>query len=303
MNSANIAAAVPATSREVWDGFDVRFLRSNAVEVGVVPELGARVVSLKNLRTGRQWMYHANGRARLFRNAPGDDFARSPLVGWDECLPTVIPCVWRGRSLPDHGEVWSAVWALDEGAWEAGVIKTSVRLPVSPFEFTRAIELEDDSLKVAYRLINLTDEPQEYLWVMHPLLALHEGDRLVLSREIREHLRHQPWLESLEFLNQDVSCVKVFAGPLRQGRAEVLNVNSGDRLVVTWNAEDCPMLGIWLTRGGWNGHHHLALEPANGGHDSLAAVVAEGKDGCRLSAGGEKRWSVEFRLPMGERGN
>src|ERR1700760_3089700 len=94
--------------RTVWNGFDVCRLCNSAVEVVVVPELGAKVVSLKNLSTGREWMYHSpGGQAKLFRNQLGDDFARSPLIGWDECLPTISPCTWRGRSLPDHGEAWS----------------------------------------------------------------------------------------------------------------------------------------------------------------------------------------------------
>ena len=60
---------------------------------------------------------------------------QSPLVGADECLPTIAPCSWRGRELPDHGEVWNVPWAVDPEALENGILKTSVRLEISPFEF------------------------------------------------------------------------------------------------------------------------------------------------------------------------
>lgn len=291
------APGLSATRIEVWDGFEVRFLRNALLEVAVVPELGGKIISLKNLGTGREWMYRPDTGVKLFRNQPGDDFAGSPLVGWDECLPTITPCHWRGDSLPDHGEVWSAAGRLDEAAWAEGMIKTLFVLPVSPFEFTRTINLQGDTLNVDYRLVNLGGEAREFLWIMHPLLALHEGDRLILSPEIRRHLSPPPWLDSLDFSDQTPAQAKVFAGPLQLGRAEIGNVISGDRLILAWEAADCPMLGIWLTRGGWHGHHHLALEPANGDHDSLAEAAAR-RQGCgRLPAGGEKKWRIQVRLP------
>ena len=39
-------------------GFEVYELNNEEVELAVVPELGAKIVSLKNRRTGREWMWH-----------------------------------------------------------------------------------------------------------------------------------------------------------------------------------------------------------------------------------------------------
>lgn len=293
MNMADLASVAEL---EIRHGFGVRILRNATLEVAVVPELGAKVVSLKNLHTGREWMYHPNGSPKLFRNQSNDDFARSPLVGWDECLPTIAPCTWRGRSLPDHGEVWNAAWQLDEAAWKRGAIKTSVRLPISPFKFTRAIELQNDTLCASYCLLNLSGDPQEFLWAMHPLLALQAGDRLVLSHEIRQRLGPQPWLDSLKFEGEVSSCVKAFAGTLPEGRAEISNPVSGDSLIFSWNAADCNTLGIWLTRGGWNGHHHVALEPTNGAPDSLAAAAGKWNSCGVLAPFAKKEWRIQIRV-------
>jgi galactose mutarotase-like enzyme len=297
MNLTNLASGIPpATARAVWGGFEVRLLRNRHLELAVVPGLGAKVVSLKNLHTGREWMCHPGGRIKLFRNEPGDDFAHSPLVGWDECLPTITACRWRERWLPDHGEVWNVAWELDEAAWKQGVIQTSVRLPVSPFQFSRALALRDNAIHIDYHLVNLNNQPEEFLWAMHPLLALHPGDRLVLSREIRRLLGRQPWIEGLDFSREKVPCAKAFAGPLGEGRAEIANPLSGDRLQFAWDSAECDTLGIWLTRGGWNGHHHLALEPTNGAHDSLAVAAGESKRCGVLTPFGEKRWSIQIQL-------
>lgn len=288
--------SLPVAERVIRDGFVMCVLQNANLKVAVVPELGAKVVSLKNLRTSREWMYYPNDSPKLFQNQPNDDFARSPLVGWDECLPTITPCTWRGRSLPDHGEVWNMAWQLDESAWKQSVIKTSVRLPISPFEFTRSIEIKDDTLHVSYHLLNLSEEPQEFLWAMHPLLALQPGDRLVLSRDIRQRLGKQPWLDSLNFEGEASLCAKVFAGSLEQGRAEFFNSISEESLIFNWDAADCNTLGIWLTRGGWNGHHHVALEPTNGAHDSL--LVAAGKPNhCGvLDSFGKREWKIQIQV-------
>src|ERR1700735_5370414 len=88
-------------------GFAVYMISNLHLELAVVPELGARIISLKNLRTAREWMWHPESGLKLFRNRLGDDFSQSPLVGADECLPTIAACSWQGRELPDHGEVWS----------------------------------------------------------------------------------------------------------------------------------------------------------------------------------------------------
>jgi galactose mutarotase-like enzyme len=233
---------------------------------------------------------------KLFRNQPGDDFSRSPLAGWDECLPTIAPCTWKGRAFPDHGEAWSLAWDLDAAAWDRGVVKTSVRLPVSSLHFTRTLALNGSSLAVEYILENPAPVPQEFLWAAHPLLALHEGDRLELTDETRRQLNGESWLESLEFKEGSPGCAKLYVGPLRQGRAGVFNSRTGDRLTFEWDTAECDTLGLWLTRGGWHGHHHLALEPANGAADSLAVAASQSK-GCGIvPPRGHKTWRLRLRV-------
>src|SRR6266481_4178400 len=118
----NVIGNTCAVRRE--QGFEVFILSNQEVELAVVPELGARIISLKDLRTGREWLWHPTKGLKLFRNRAGENFESSPLVGMDECLPTIAPCCWRGRDLPDHGEVWATNWSLDLEAWERGLLRT-----------------------------------------------------------------------------------------------------------------------------------------------------------------------------------
>ncbi len=276
-------------------GFQVYVLSNREVEVAVVPELGAKIISLKNLRTGREWLWHPIGGLTLFHNGPGDDFSGSPLVGVDECLPTIEPCVWRGRKIPDHGEVWSSAWCVDEEAWQKGALKTSVRLEISPFDFERTIELDETEIRFSYQLSNRSLSSEYFLWAMHPLLRLQENDRLVLPQSTRNLLYGETWVDAIHPGDSAGNCAKLIAGPLSEGSGAIRNEKTGDCFEFSWDPAENNALGLWLTRGGWHGHHHFALEPTNAGADSLTA--AAGRAWCGIVAGsGTASWQVRLRI-------
>lgn len=117
-------------------------------------------------------------------NSPGDSFSLGSHIGLDECIPTVAPCVWRGRELPDHGEVWALSWTVDTAALADGAVAMAVDLPITPLRFERRIRLEGECIPFDYRLQNLGAQPEEYLWAMHPLFTLEAGDTLELSEDV-----------------------------------------------------------------------------------------------------------------------
>lgn len=293
----NVISNSFAIRREVRSeqGFTVYVLSSQKVEVSVVPELGAKIISLKNLQTGREWMWHPQDGLTLFRNRPGDDFSKSPLVGVDECLPTIAPCSWQGRELPDHGEVWSAAWSVDRDAWTGAVLRTLTELKLSPFRFERTIELQDDEVRLSYRLNNHSHAAESYLWAVHPLLSLQAGDQLELPASTRALLDGEAWIDDLDADVLGGNCAKVFAAPLIEGLAAINNQHTGDRLEFEWSPVENNTLGLWLTRGGWHGHHHLALEPTNGKPDALDFAAAHKRCGV-IDASSSVTWQLCLRL-------
>jgi galactose mutarotase-like enzyme len=277
------------------EGFDIYWLSNEKVEVAVVPELGAKIISVKDRRADREWMWHPHHGPVLFYNRPGDDFFRSPLVGMDECLPTIEPCVWRGRTLPDHGEVWSAAWDVDEEAWQKGALKTSVRLEISPFDFERTIELDDNEICLSYQLSNRNAAAEFFLWAMHPLLKLQDGDQLVLPSSTRNLLNGETWVDAIDSATPAGGSSKLVAGPVGEGRAGVRNDITGERIDFEWKAAENNRLGLWLTRGGWHGHHHFAIEPTNAGADALISAI--GRKDCGVVEGNSAvAWQVRLRI-------
>jgi galactose mutarotase-like enzyme len=276
-------------------GFDVYVLNNQEVELAVVPELGARIISLKDLRTGREWLWHPDGGRKLFRNHAGDAFEQSPLVGMDECCPTVAPCSWQGRQLPDHGELWAVPWTVNGDVWETGVLRTFVRLKISPFDFERSIELQGNEIRLSYRLHDRGDSEESFLWAMHPLLRLQSGDQLQLPASSRALVKNATWIDAVDSALPAAACEKVFARPVSDGIAAINNPKSGDRLTLEWDASENNTLGLWLSRGGWHGHHHFAIEPANGEPDALTTAAKHKRCGI-IGAHGSANWQVSLRV-------
>jgi galactose mutarotase-like enzyme len=300
-------------------GFALYGLRSPSTEIRVAPELGAKIVSLKSLETGREWMWRPPGPFRLFRNELGDAFERSTLVGADECLPTVAPCTWEGRQLPDHGEVWSMPWTVDRHVWDQGHIKTTVATPVSPFSLERTVRLEENEVRLDYRLKNLSWKPEPFLWAFHPLLGMVEGDRIALPEEVRSvrvesvdglqgmsHGGTGPWPEPLPGVNlswmdfgpYSPACAKLFVESPSVPCAAIVNSHTSESLVLRTDVRQNPALGIWITRGGWYGYEHAALEPTNVASDSLAEVAAKATSAIVLPPEGERAWTIRLCLEV-----
>ncbi len=280
----------------LFQGFKVYVLSNERVELAVVPELGAKIISLKNLRTGREWLWHPQNNMNLFKNHPLDNFSASPLVGMDECLPTITPCTWRGRLLPDHGEVWNQPWQVDCAAWQGGVLATSIQLKSLPLAFRRTIELIGNAVRFDYQLSNLSAMEEKFVWAIHPLLRLATGDKLELPDSTRELLNGTTWINAVTSAFPGQNCAKVFACPVSEGWAAIRNDAQADRLEFTWNTEETNSLGLWLNRGGWHGHHHFAIEPTNADDDSLA--VAAGRKHCGAIAG-HSTVAWQFSLKVG----
>jgi galactose mutarotase-like enzyme len=303
-------------TRERFDGWDRISLTNDRVALQIFPELGGRVASLVDHSTGREWLWAPPTGQRLFRNRPGDSFASSTHVGLDECIPTVAPCGWQGRELPDHGEIWALPWAVNDAALDEGVAALTVDLPITPLRFERRIRLDGNCVRFDYRLRNLGTQPEHYLWAMHPLFTLQAGDTLELPGDVTSFKlecaaggttdgRGATWswpepfpgirLDRLELPDNTSGYLKAFAMP-QHGEARLRCANTPHGLTIRWDVATNPCLGLWLTRGGYRGWHHVAIEPSNGAPDSLELAVDVWRHAARLGPSKTCTWWVEWLL-------
>jgi galactose mutarotase-like enzyme len=291
---------------------DALVLEHERIRVEVNPEYGARVTSLLDTHTSRQWMT-AGGRSA--DTGEGAVYRGDEAVGWDECFPTVgtwdaSATAWR-RRLRDHGDLWGRRWTVDSVA--SG--KIALSYADRQFRFARELAVAPATLTAVYRIDNLGAEPLPWLWALHALLALEPDDRMDLTgvdavdvaflarAGARIETRRLPWSGPNDVLPHPLSAIqprdsllagKFYATGLPGGRARI--GQPGRALEISWDASISD-LGIWLTYGAWpepGGHYEVALEPTSAPADHVGQVIAAGTS--MLQPGANRSWTVTLRI-------
>lgn len=305
-------------SKGMLDGYEVWTGQTAAMEIVIVPELGSRVISLRNRRTGREWLTQPVG--KLERNEYASSFGRRDGSGWDEMFPTINPCrypgfPWEGAELPDHGEVWSIPWVACCAQDQLYCSVQGIRIPYQlrkSYSFPRA-----DCLRIDYAVCNPSPFPFSFLWAAHPLFQIEEGMEIIVPEELTEIAVSysaqgrlggtgdvlpwpQPWEERPNIrLNrtgsrQEGSAEKFyFAGQLPEGRASIYDPAAREGLSMIFPKERVPYLSVWANYGGYQGQYHLALEPATGLLDDLSYAMGHGA-AAEVPAGGTYTWFLEM---------
>lgn len=285
-------------------------LENDRVSVSVVPSFGGRVVSLKDLKTGRQWLVEGTPDGDAGNEAV---YGASEARGWDECFPTVARC--RHDSWPDvlrdHGELWGRPWQArrEDGsiiAWHE----------CERFSFSRRIQLNGNELEVSYSVSNLGRVPFAYIWSQHCLLAVNTSDRLRLDgianpvvtdgvlkcRMLRRQRFDWPevpeiGLDLTKIMDSDTElALKIHASAEDRPSATVHDGRSA--ISFNWTGPDVQTVGLWLNYGGWpqgGPVHHIAVEPTTARSDSLASAEERGESRL-LEPGQTHNWLIGVAL-------
>lgn len=186
------------------DGFTAHTVSTGPLELTIIPELGGKISSLRDTRSGREWLWR-HPRMPYRRVEHGGSYtALADTGGWDECFPSVAPCAypgspWAGAAVQDHGELWSQACAWEAttggpggagGAAPADLsITTRWKGVVLPYSLTRTITLREGAarLRIDYEASTAGNAPLHFIWCAHPLLAIEPGMRLRFPDGARFH--------------------------------------------------------------------------------------------------------------------
>lgn len=289
--------------------FTIHTLANESLSISIAPELGGRMVSMKHLASGREWLdgWEPAAQRRIWRPGDPENFETGPGAGLDECLPTVLPCVAGGVRLGDHGELWNHPPLFDADLAKESVFSCQWNLESLPLTFERRISIDGGEVRFYYRIKNLADANTPFLWAWHPLFSWEAGDQILTSEKSchapdGERLawpRIQPGtdLSRAEFPADHTPAAKVFLGPLTKGHAAIAAIN-GATLTLEWPARLFPYAGIWITRGFWKGLHHWAIEPTNAPVDRLSDILPHTMLSL-LSPLEIREWKLTVRLSHG----
>ena len=310
--------------------FDMLAADNGHIAVTMLPELGGKLLSLRDLRTGHEWLWQSE-RIALARQPYGVSYIQhADSGGWDECFPTVAPCRYpfgptTSVILPDHGDVWSQTWVTDVLQTDTTLqISGSCRTVALPCTFTRTLVLSagQPRLDLFYEARNYSSAPLAFIWSAHPLLRLLPGMRLHFPANARFHrysatpATELPRARDLRWpftLRNGVRAIaldplpgyeagiafKIWSEPLSEGWA-TLQAPQG-QLHFRFDVQQIPQIALWLNAGGWSGiggapYCNLALEPCIGAQDSLEEAVLEHRQYALLPGGASRHWQLTTEL-------
>jgi len=308
-------------------GFRLVQLANDCLVASFLPELGAKMRSLKSVSTGREFLLQPPDRP--YRSAEyGASFADYDTSGFDECCPTVSECRYpksefAGAILPDHGDLWSTAWQCDTGD---GELFFEARGTSLPYVFRKCVRLESNAIVLRYEIASTGSREFAFLWSAHPLLAVGPGCRIVLPNEVSrvfvnwsrdERLGRcgdncgWPMARTREGDEVDLAelttakartAEKLFTSRLSSGECALNYPHTDEALVFQFDPLLVPYLGIWICQGGWPcpdlGHFTVALEPCTGRPDSLREAINTGECDV-LQPGQEKKWDLRLEARSG----
>jgi hypothetical protein len=306
------------------DGHEAYALEDDRLSCVVVPAIGAKIVSLRYQPTGREWMWR-NPRKALERPRYASGFHEWDISGYDDCFPTIGVCAypdppWQGVEVPDHGEVWTLPW----GARVGEELQLEVHGVRFPYHLVKRLALTPAGLRIAYELTNPTPFPLHWMFAAHPLFAVTPTTEVdlpgtprlrldssvggVLGERFAEHtwpITRDAQGRAVDLRRLDPAARrgdKLYAGPLAEGRARLVDRATGEWVGFAWDPRELPLCGLWLNQAGWPDGDapcfNAALEPCNGYPDPLDQAIAGGEHAV-LAPHGTARWSLRLNAGGG----
>ena len=305
------------------DGFERIVMFNEVMRVVIVPDLGGKIISLANVRTGREFLLQHPDRP--FRRANyGDSFGDYDISGFDECLPTIALCSYpeapfAGTSLPDHGEIWSLPWESEIRGEHLITEVSGVRLP---YRLRRNAHLSDSALELQYEITNTSARKFKYLWSAHPSFTVQRGTEIVVPAGVSEvlvdysanhhltkgKLNHWPQARTISGHTSMLNMIsgpeaktadKLFTDRLSEGFCGLRFPHGNEAIYLRFDPQLVPFLGIWICQGGFPAEgpaeYTVALEPCSGRPDSLVAAIDRGE--CpELEAQASHRWWLRLEI-------
>ncbi|MES2394082.1 MAG: DUF4432 family protein [Acidobacteriota bacterium] len=321
MSTGNDTVIKAATWQTPWGAHPSLELDNGALVVTLLPQFGGKIVSIRRSSDSAEFLLQPQQPYR----APGiaDDFANSDRGGFDDCFPSVSPIRHGDEiSTPDHGDLWRL-------PWKASSIGDSIVLTVDavsvPVTVQRRISLKAQTLHFDYDLHNFGNTRTSFLYAAHPLLQVEQGDRVLLPAEV-ERVRLEGWnlddrppgtfldwpitalqpsgvLYDLSSVgpSDGISAAKIFAGPFKTGRAGLYRPKLRTGVIISFNAQQLPYLGLWISHGAWpmesapTGHYTVAIEPTTAPYDSAEKAESAGL-ATVLDPGSSMSWRYSLSI-------
>ncbi len=290
------------------DRIDKMCLENERISAALLPQLGGKLSSLKDKRSGFEFMFQ-NPKGEYKLRGAYDSFENYDASGFDDAFPNINESVSQvsGRNVhfPDHGEIWrTQMTAHNDGQ---GIVLTC-RGKVLPYLYQKKVSLTQSGVRIDYRIVNEGTFDIPCLWTMHCLVNYDRDMRLILPGypnaaenvlacatygdvgnilPVDSAITHMPDPAGCDMLKWYLH------GKVDTGVCGYEYPSRGLRLMLKYDADKLPYLGFWCTLGGYRGDFNAALEPSTGYYDGID--IARAHNALPSIAPGD---SFEFSIEM-----
>lgn len=293
----------------VYKGLNAFFIENELIKLTVLKDLGAKIASLIYKEQDFEVAAQPNSGSYTLPRF-GDSFENYDVSGFDDCFPTIDPCL----EMVDHGELWSRPWDIEE---ENGSLVCRIEGVRFSYRFKRIIQVEGSTINLNYRVENVGEKPINALWAFHGLIRGDEYSRIIIpgvdkvvnvhkSKRLHDigtvHNFPETVLPDGTSLRLDRfnpfsgRTEKFYAyGRLKIGEA-ALTLNHGKlEYKLSFREDVVPYLGLWIDEGGLRSDGAIALEPTTAFYDS--PCIAEEKGDIKPIGPGETlSWTLRISL-------
>lgn len=270
---------------ETLEQAQVVTLQNSELKLTIRPDLGGRIDQLEDLQTKRSWIWHP---PRYNPDATrsltiGAAFHDHWTGGWDEVFPNDAAGIFQGRSLVDHGELWSQKWEILEHSPLR--LRLGYQCQTVPVRVEKAIRLDANRpvASMVYRFQNQSKDEIPFLFKHHAAIAIEAGDEILLpncwiepaflefskimgqrgktrfpkarsvsGKEIDLHIVPPPSSQLQEFY---------YSSGLSRGVCGIRHQRSQSCLLMTFDTTDFPYVWMFQSFGGWRDHYVVVVEP------------------------------------------
>lgn len=310
-------------SNAQYKGLVAKILENDSLKLTFLPNYGCKLASLLSKKTGREFLFQS-AKETLEIPPYGAPFSAYDSSGFDEVFPSIDQAPypygpWKNLPVPDHGEVWAMQWGSTFSA-DGKSVKSVVKSERFPYILSRTATLENNAILFEYEAENTADEPFEFIWTPHCLLACSPATHLLIPDGLTQVMtvehstkRLGPWGTLHTYpLTTDVNghsldlsatepvsaqnCEKFyFTAPNTAGWCGIEHADTGEQFIYEYPADKVPYLGVWKTQGGYRGDYNIALEPCTGVYDDIY-VAHKIRRASAIPPHGKYTWTLKMTV-------
>ncbi len=286
---------------------------NDRLRIAVTPYDGGRLTSLWDKRAGFEHIW-VNERNRHLRRTYAANYDDTTAFGLEEAFPTVHPCPYGDAVLPFFGETWTLPWNYEVLTEPDGLcIRLWCETSITPARVEKRFVLrgQESVLHTEYRIENIGFGELPYLFCVHPSLRLtpqssievpagaYETGWMYPENAAPKQTFEWPKLGGYDLSRalppEENCCFNFYTRQVAGGRYALWHPAVGTGLTIRFDPVEFRSLSLWLSYGGWRGHHCVMSEMFTCWPINLADAMQEGQHEV-LAAGQSRTYTVAYEL-------